>query len=105
MYVGVCAGVCRCVGGWAGCCLNLELMRDRDEVRQKRGLPCNSVASGRGFPSPLFSGELVGQGSPWKPVPHIFHVQTQKSSLTSFKPAKSHSHTGRVTPWMHPNVS
>lgn len=35
-YVGVCGWVFRCADGWAGCCLNLELMRDRDEVRQKR---------------------------------------------------------------------
>lgn len=35
-YVGLCGWVCRCVGVWVGCCLNLELMRDRDELRQKR---------------------------------------------------------------------
>lgn len=25
-----------CVGGWAGCCFHLELMKDCDQVRQKR---------------------------------------------------------------------
>lgn len=59
--VGLCGWRCRCVGEvvgvWVGCCLNLELMRDRDELRQKReDYPATVWQVGGVFlpPSPVF---------------------------------------------------